>query len=139
MLVGCVFGVLGFAIYGLAQAGHWFLAGIPVMALWGLASPATQAMISREVGPDAQGRLQGSLSSLMSLAGILGPALFTGVFAHFIGAGAALHQPGAPFLLASGLVLVAAVIAWRHTHADPRPNDPQPTKAAQSAVAVESA
>ena len=51
----------------------------PMLALWGLAGPATQALITHRVDPHEQGRLQGAVSSLASLAGIFGPALFTQV------------------------------------------------------------
>jgi DHA1 family tetracycline resistance protein-like MFS transporter len=40
-----------------------------------------------------------------------GPFLFTLTFAYFIGAQTPLHLPGAPFYLASALVLLALVIA----------------------------
>lgn len=114
LLIGLLFGTIGFAIYGLAPTGHWFLAGIPVMALWSLAMPATQALVTRQVSADAQGRIQGALTSLVSFAGIIGPALYTSVFAMFIGARAPVHAPGAPFLLACGMLLAAGLVAWRY-------------------------
>ncbi len=111
VIAGSLFGMLGFAWYGFAPTGMLFLAGIPVMALWGLASPATQALITRQVGPEVQGRIQGALMSLTSLAGIVGPALFAGTFAWFVGEQAPLALPGAPFLVASALLLVALTVA----------------------------
>ncbi len=111
VIAGSLFGMLGFAWYGFAPTGMLFLFGIPVMALWGLASPATQALITRQVGPEVQGRIQGALMSLTSLAGIMGPALFAGTFAWFVGAHAPLDLPGAPFLVASALLLVALGVA----------------------------
>jgi len=44
---------------------------------------------------------------------LLGPFLFTLTFAYFIGAQAPVMLPGAPFLLASALLLLALVIAAR--------------------------
>lgn len=113
VLVGSLFGALGFAIFGLAPTGLGFLAGIPVMSLWGIASPATQAILTRHVPEDAQGRLQGAVSSLNSLTGIVGPGLYTTVFAAFVGEGARIVQPGAPFVVASGLVVLAFLAALR--------------------------
>ena len=113
LLFGIVCGALGFAIYGFAPAGWVFLLAMPIGALWGLASPITQAIMTRQVDPHEQGRLQGSVTSLASTAGIFGPALFTTVFATFINANAPVHLPGAPFLLSSALVLVALGIVWR--------------------------
>jgi len=122
LLFGTACGVVAFGIYGIATTGWVFLLALPIGALWGLASPVTQSIMTRQVDPREQGRLQGSVTSLASTAGIIGPALFTTVFATFIGEHAAMHLPGAPFLLSSLLVLVALAIAWRttaHLHAPP--------------------
>ena len=62
-----------------------------------------------------RGQLQGAIASLMGIAGLIGPVLFTETFALFIGPGADWHIPGAPFLLASLLLLRAAGLAWRAT------------------------
>ena len=59
--------------------------GLPISALWAIAAPATQALITRQVPAEAQGRIQGSMSSLVSLAGIFAPAVFAGAFGFFIG------------------------------------------------------
>jgi DHA1 family tetracycline resistance protein-like MFS transporter len=115
LLLGVAFGLVGFAMYGLAPTGAWFIAGIPVLALWGLASPATQAMASRQVSPSEQGRLQGALSGLTSFGGIFAPFLFASAFAAAIDAAATVHVPGAAFLLASLLVFVAGAVALRVT------------------------
>ena len=112
LLVGTACGVIAFAVYGFAATGWIFLLALPIGALWGLASPVTQSLMTRQVDPREQGRLQGSVSSLASTAGIFGPALFTTVFATFISANAPVHLPGAPFLLSSMLVLASLGIAW---------------------------
>ena len=92
---------------------YWmFWLGIPVSALWALAAPSTQALITRQVGPQVQGRIQGALMSLVSLAGIAGPALFAGSFGYFIGDQAPVHLPSAPWFLAAGLLACAVGIAW---------------------------
>lgn len=117
LLIGLSTGAAGFAIYGFAPTGTWFLAGIPVMALWAFATPATQALITRRIGVGEHGRVQGALSSLVSLAGVVGPALYAEVFAWFIGPRAPVHQPGAAFLVAGGLLLVALALAWQHARA----------------------
>ena len=55
LLVGLLFGAAGFAIYGVASTGLQFWAGIPVMALWGIAGAATQAMMSKLVTASSKG------------------------------------------------------------------------------------
>jgi MFS transporter, DHA1 family, tetracycline resistance protein len=111
LLIGLAMGAAGFAIYGLAPTASLMLCGVPVAALWGLYGPSAQALMSKRVPPTEQGRLQGSLASLMGVAGLLGPALFTGVFRSFIGPNAALHLPGAAFVTASALVALAIPVA----------------------------
>jgi DHA1 family tetracycline resistance protein-like MFS transporter len=119
LLGGLLFGVAGFAIYGLAPTGAIFWLGIPVMGLWGLANPALQGLMTRLVAPSEQGRLQGGNSSLMGIAGLFGPSVFTLTFATFIGPRAPLSLPGAPFLLASSLLVVAWILAFAVTRGVP--------------------
>ncbi len=118
LLAGSVSGAAGFFIYGMAPEGWMFCLGIPIMAFWGLAGPATQALMSRRVSPAEQGQLQGAIASINGVTGVIGPGLFTQVFAFFVGAGAGWHLPGAPFLLASLFLISAAAIAWRTTGRD---------------------
>ncbi len=115
MLIGLAFGVAGMSIYGLAPNGATFLAGIPVQALWGFASAAGLALMSHRLGPDEQGALQGANASLMGIANLIGPGLFTLVFAQAIGG--SWQVPGAPFLLAAVLLAAAMGIGWRATRA----------------------
>jgi DHA1 family tetracycline resistance protein-like MFS transporter len=115
LILGLGFGVAGFAVFGLAPTGLIFWSGIPLLSLWGLASPSALGLMSRRVSASEQGRLQGANASLTGVANLLGPGLFTQVFALFIGAGAAWQQPGAAFLLAAGLLVLAATVALRAT------------------------
>lgn len=86
-----------------------------MFAFMGLFSPAAQGLMTRHVSPSAQGQLQGANSSLMAIMGLIGPSLFTLTFAYFIGPAATLHLPGAPFLLASLVMLMAMALAFRVT------------------------
>lgn len=115
LAIGLGFGVAGFVVYGLAPNGWWMLAGIPVMAFWGLAGPAGQSLMTSHLEPHEQGRLQGGLSSLMGVAGLIGPGLFTQTFAAFIGPQRAWQLPGAPMLMAALLLAAAIAVAWRAT------------------------
>jgi MFS transporter, DHA1 family, tetracycline resistance protein len=113
LLLGLIFGAIGFFIYGAAPTGLWFCAGIPVMALWGVSGAATQALMTQQVAADQQGQLQGATTSVQSISQMLGPFLFTLTFAFFIGDRAPFKLPGAPFLLAGALIALALVIAAR--------------------------
>jgi DHA1 family tetracycline resistance protein-like MFS transporter len=115
LALGLAFGAAGFAIYGLAPTGAIFWIGVPVMALWGIATPSLQAIMTRSVSVTEQGRLQGALACLMGLSSLIGPTLFTQIFALAIGTHADWGLPGAPFLLSTLLILLAIVWAWRTT------------------------
>ncbi len=144
ILAGSVCGAAGFILYGLATQPWMFWLAVPLGSMWGLASPPTQSIMSRRVGPTAQGRLQGALGSLRGVTGMIGPGLFTTTFAAFTAAGwmgrRGLHVPGAPFLLSAVLVLGGLAVAW--TVGRPRPEDaastatdPVTPTAAESAAA----
>ena len=116
MVAGVALVIVGYATFGFAPQAWIFLVGIPFLCLGGLAGPAAQSMITHQVDPGEQGRLQGALSSLQSLAGIFGPALFANVFALFIGANAPTrHLPGAAFVLAAVLAMAALLLTERAT------------------------
>jgi len=115
LLFGLTCGTIGFIVYGLAGTGWMFMAGLPISALWAIAAPATQALVTRQVPADAQGRIQGAMSSLISLAGIFAPAVFAGAFGFFIGPHAPVHLPGVAFLVAALMLAIAAFVAWRFT------------------------
>jgi MFS transporter, DHA1 family, tetracycline resistance protein len=119
LLIGLLCGAAGFFVYGIAPEGWIFCLGIPVMAFWGLAGPATQSLMTRRVGSTEQGRLQGAIASINGVTGLIGPILFTQTFAYFIRSDSAssmpVEFPGAPFILASLMLLGAAVVAWRAT------------------------
>jgi DHA1 family tetracycline resistance protein-like MFS transporter len=116
MLVGLAFAVAGYAAFGFAPHAWMFMAAIPLLCLGGLAGPPAQSIITHQVDAAEQGRLQGALSSLRSLAGIIGPLLFANLFALFISEHAPLpHFSGVAFLLAAALIVVALWLTARAT------------------------
>jgi DHA1 family tetracycline resistance protein-like MFS transporter len=115
LVIGLVFGALGFLIYGLAPTGWLFCLGVPVMALWGLASPTAGGLMSKHVSASEQGQLQGANASIQSIANLVGPGIFALLFAYAIGSGRDWGLPGAPFVLSAALLLAAAALAWRVT------------------------
>jgi DHA1 family tetracycline resistance protein-like MFS transporter len=115
LLLGLAFGAVGFGAFGLASAGWLFIAGLPFIALWGIAGPAMQSLASRRVDPTEQGRLQGAFGSLRGIAGMIGPLVFTQSLAAAIDAPGALHVPGAPYLLATALLLASWGLSLRVT------------------------
>lgn len=116
LLTGLLCGACGFAAYGLAPSGRWFVAVTPIFSLMGLYGPAAQGLMTKRVSPSEQGQLSGANSSVMGITGMIGPGLFTVTFATFISASfVPWRLPGAPFLLAAALMLIAVGIAWSVT------------------------
>lgn len=115
LLCGLAMGMLGFLAYAWAASATLFLAAVPLMALWGLAGPSAQGLMTRQVDPAEQGRLQGALTGLTGLAGIFGPQLFAQTFAWFISPAAPFALPGAAFLLAALCLAAGWLLAWRVT------------------------
>jgi len=122
LLTGLGIGAMGYVAIGLATQGWMIYALIGLLALGGIAGPATQALISREVGPKEQGELQGALNSLQGLAAIVGPLIGTSLLARFAPETAVPRIPGAPFLVAgaaSGLGMLLALRVFAKTPAAP--------------------
>jgi DHA1 family tetracycline resistance protein-like MFS transporter len=115
MFVGLACGITGLALLAAARTGRMFLLGLPFTSLWGLAGPNLQSLMTRRVSPQEQGRLQGALGSLRGLTGMLGPLLFTQVFALAVGGRWLPRLPGSPYWLASALLAVALGMAWKAT------------------------
>ena len=110
-------GTFGFVIWGLAPNSLVFLLAIIFYAPIGFVQPALQGLMTRRVGPSEQGALQGINGSLMGLTGVIGPTLFTLIFAFFIGSQAPVNLPGAPFLLSAFLMIASLLLALKVTRA----------------------
>ena len=111
-ITGLCSGILGFLVFALASGGNLFLTGIAFVALWGLANPSFQSLMSHRVDANEQGQLQGALGSMRALTGMIGPILFTQVFAGAVSTGL-MPILGAPFLLAAALLTIALLIGLK--------------------------
>ena len=114
IIYGLFFDIIAFSFLSLVTSGTVALFFIPVAALAGIVSPALQGLMSQAVGDDQQGELQGALTSLSALAMIISPMLMTSIFAAFTAETAPFYMPGAPFLLALILTLIAIALFMRH-------------------------
>jgi DHA1 family tetracycline resistance protein-like MFS transporter len=124
LLMGLVGGTLGFVAYGLAGTGAALMASIPVFGVMFFTGPPLQGLMARRVAPNEFGLLQGANASLMGITGIVGPTVFTQVFAFFIGPRAPLALPGAPFFCGAALFVSALGLAWRVAHPLAPPANP---------------
>lgn len=101
-MVGTAFIHTPLGLYGFLMVG----------SLAGLAGPAINSLMSRQVSDDAQGELQGAINATNSLTAIIGPLVATQLFNRFTQApkGSLEYFPGAPFLAAGFAVVIAAAV-----------------------------
>jgi len=98
--VGYVFIPYGWMIYLL----------LPLAALGGVAGPALAGIMSRSVGDDQQGELQGVNASIAAVSMTIAPLVLTQAFTYFTGPNAPFNLPGAPFALSAILLAFALVV-----------------------------
>src|SRR5438045_303362 len=113
LYIGQFFGAVGMVIAGLARTGGLYVASIPVISMWNISFPAAQGMMTHRVSEREQGELQGAIQSLRSIAFVIGPFLFSGIFGWFINPKHSFHIPGAPYYLAAVLLFTAMPLATR--------------------------
>ena len=81
-----------------------------------IAGSAAQALMTRRVGKNEQGELQGAISLLRSVGMLIGPLLFSGIFAYSVSEAHAWKLPSFAWFVAALLLVIAAAIAWRVTN-----------------------
>jgi DHA1 family tetracycline resistance protein-like MFS transporter len=122
-VVGLLFGITGFVIYAVGPTDISVWIAIPVASLWGFYGPAAQTLMTQHVSQTQQGQLQGALGSLMGIASIISPPLYTNIFAAAIDwqSKVSTSTPilGAPFfvaafLLGCALIFVLRVVRMKH-------------------------
>jgi DHA1 family tetracycline resistance protein-like MFS transporter len=136
MVLGLVGGTVGIAFMGWAPTGVLFICAMLPNALWGLAMPTLQSLMTRRVGEDEQGQLQGANMSVASIAGVASPLFFGWIYSISVGQGAldtrfwlaqtldgapealvqaatrVMTDPGLAFYLAAAVLALAAVTGW---------------------------
>ncbi|GIW32539.1 MAG: tetracycline resistance MFS efflux pump [Meiothermus sp.] len=113
ILLGLSVSLASFVAYGLASAPWILLVVLAVSSLGAVDEPALQSFISQNVCDEEQGTVQGALSTLNSLMGVVGPVVGTHLFSRFSGVGVGLELPGAPFFAGALAVGIGLVLAYR--------------------------
>ncbi|HAD84673.1 MAG TPA: tetracycline resistance MFS efflux pump [Brevundimonas sp.] len=133
MIFGLCGGAVGIALMGWAPTGVAFIIAMFPNALWGLAMPTLQSLMTRRVGESEQGQLQGANMSVASIAGVASPLFFGWIYSVSVGEGggraaawlserglpavsaaadAMLSEPGLAFYLASAVLALGALIGF---------------------------
>jgi len=121
LLIGLVANLAAFAGLAVADSGWMAYSLICFAALGALATPAFTGLMSNRVPDDAQGELQGMISSAAGLSMVISPFVMTQIFATFSGPDATVQFPGAPFALAGLLILASLLIALPFIRKDLNP------------------
>lgn len=119
MVIGLLGGAVGIAMMGWAPTALMFWLALLPNALWGLAMPTLQAMMTRRVGDDEQGQLQGANNSVASIAGVASPLFFGWVYGLSAPGGAGLGPLGLAYYIAAAILALAALWGLRVGKADP--------------------
>lgn len=119
ILVGLALYALSTVLFGLATQGWMMYAIMVLSSLSCIFGPAAQGLMSRQVGPSEQGLVQGSLTSLMSLTGIVGPIVGNQLFAVFTAPSAPVRIPGIAFFLSALLISLGFMNILRLFQAKP--------------------
>jgi MFS transporter, DHA1 family, tetracycline resistance protein len=109
-----LFAVPSYLLIAMAPTTLNMMIGVCFGAVAGMTFPALQGIMTTKVSQNEQGELQAAIVSTIGLTAIVGPVVMTQLFSHFSDA-TGIYFPGAPFILAALLVLVAIVVLWR-TH-----------------------
>ena len=112
--IGLVSSTLAFAAWGLVPEGWMMYVVIAANVFGYMVQPGLQSLVANAVDPTRQGESMGAVSSINSVAAVLGPLMGSPLLATVS------HHPhgdwriGAPFYLCAAIQAVAAGLGLRH-------------------------
>ncbi|WP_413585298.1 TCR/Tet family MFS transporter [Bdellovibrio sp. HCB274] len=105
--IGLMFCAISYVGYALVTQGWMLYAVMALTCLNGLTGPAAMSLISKDTPPQEQGELQGTLISIASITSIIGPLIYTDIFARFTAENAPVKFAGSAYMLAAVISLAA--------------------------------
>lgn len=108
-IIGTAVATISFVLYALATETWMVYAIISLIMLSVIAPPALQSLVAKEVPPNEQGELQGTLFSIISLTSIIAPLLYTKLFSMFT-EGESINIPGMPYYMAAIISALCLII-----------------------------
>ena len=119
-LFGLIIAVISAVGYGLVGT----LAGVLILLVIhgpeGFVHPMLTAIMSKAVPEDAQGELQGGLSSVMNIAMLLGTVVFSQIFGHFMQPNALIQSPDVAMYVAAAVLALALLLFVATVRAHPQ-------------------
>ena len=113
IIIGFCFEFSAMVTFAFLTNGKILIILIPLASLGVLAQPAIQAILSKSVGDDRQGAIQGVASSLNAIAMVITPITMTWILAVFSDKTAKYYFPGMPFLFSALMVRLCLFIISR--------------------------
>ncbi len=107
---GTIFYALGLLGFALSFNVYILYGALLIYCMGGICPPTLQSLISNQLPDNEQGELQGIFTGLMSFAAIISPPIMSNLFYVFTKPDATIYFPGAAFLLASVLALLAMIL-----------------------------
>lgn len=126
IVLGMSLWALGLFLFAYASQSWMMFAFILPYCLGGVAGPTLQSIISNQVPATEQGRLQGALTSLISLTSVVGPPLMTFIFYQFTQDSAPVEFPGAAFFAGGVLMILSLVLVLKPLRKVQDANIPEP-------------
>jgi MFS transporter, DHA1 family, tetracycline resistance protein len=108
-IIGISSGAMMFFIYAFLTNGMVAIFLTLLNGFSGMAMPAINAMMSMRTPPDQQGELQGMNGSLSALSFLFAQLVYNNALSHFTSDATPVHFPGAPFLIAAAISMVALI------------------------------
>ena len=113
IIIGLSLYAVGCFLFGIATSTwQMFIFLIPYCS-GGVCQAALQSVMSANVPPNAQGELQGGITSLQSLSAIIAPSIMLGLFTYFTSSKAPFIFAGAPFMMGTIFFLGSIFLAVR--------------------------
>ncbi len=111
--IGLIVAIGGFVTYAFITESWMAFAAMVAIALQGLVQPSLMAMLSRRATPETQGEVQGISSMALGIGSIVAPLILTAPMAYFTSKAAPVYFPGAAFIVAAVVGLLALVLLRR--------------------------
>jgi MFS transporter, DHA1 family, tetracycline resistance protein len=109
--------LIGLVSACVAVVGYGFAPGLIVVVLLfvvhgpeGFVHPMLTAMMSKETPENAQGELQGGISSIMAVSMLFGTVFFAQIFGYFMQPGAPVVSPDIAFFVAGALLTATLLL-----------------------------
>jgi len=111
IVAGIIFYAIGLTLIAFVNRGWLVYIFMIPYCLGGISGPALQGFATKKVAKNEQGELQGAITILNSISVIIGPFIFSFLFAHYTNKSTEVYFPGAPYLLAAVLMIISAFLA----------------------------